>query len=299
LSHTISQNIDPSKPVAVFDSGLGGLTVLAAIHRLLPSENLVFLADRARVPYASLSTELIAKYAGECFDFLMSHAPKAVVIACNTVSSVALDQLSGRSPVPILGVITPTAQAAARATRSGRIGVIATTPTIKRQAYDQALGELIPDVQIVSNGCPLLVPLVEEGWTEGEIPRRIVEHYLEPIKPASIDTLVMGCTHYEYFRNTIQAYLGEHVSLINTPQVTADLLAKTLAENDALRPSGSLGTVRINSTDITDALYRVVESLFEESLAAKKVSILRAQVPASPKYESSGDTATADHPTVH
>ncbi len=251
----------------------------AEIHRQLPHEHLIFLADRARVPYASLSPALIARFAGECFDFLLAHDPKAVVIACNTVSAVALDELRARSPVPLMGVIDPTARAAAQSTRSKRIGVIATSATVKRQAYDHALAELVPGVLVFSNGCPLLVPLVEEGWTEGEIPRRIVEHYLDPIMPANVDTLVLGCTHYEYFRDTIQAALGRHVALINTPQVTAEQLRRQLADMSLLRDGSDVGHVQIFSTDVSDALHRVVQDLFAASLASGEVSIRAAQIP--------------------
>ena len=267
------------RPVAVFDSGLGGLTVAAEIHRQLPSEDLIFLADRARVPYASLSETLIARFAGECFDFLLSQQPKAVVIACNTVSAVALSELTARSPVPIMGVIEPTAKAAAEITKQKRIGVIATTSTVKRKAYDHAFAELIPGAQVFSNGCPLLVPLVEEGWTEGEIPRKIVEHYLDPIKPANVDTLVLGCTHYEYFRDAIQNTLGSHVTLINTPQVTAVQLAKRLDEHKLLRRNTESGHITVYSSDVSDALHRVVNDLFAQDVKQGRVTIEAVQIP--------------------
>ena len=283
--------ITPDRPIAVFDSGLGGLTVAAAVHNLLPAENLVFLADRARVPYASLSQALIARFAGECFDFLLSHDPKAVVIACNTVSAVALDALAARSPVPVMGVIEPTARAAAKVTRTGKIGVIATSATVKRRAYDHALAKLIANVTVVSTGCPLLVPLVEEGWTEGEIPRRIVEHYLEPIRPANVDTLVMGCTHYEYFRDVIQETLGSHVSLINTPEVTARELQDLLNRSQQLNQTVESGIAQIYSTDVTDALYRVVHELFEQSLSSGRVTVQSAQVPSPATYQPAVVTA--------
>jgi glutamate racemase len=281
-----------NRAIAVFDSGLGGLTVAAAIHRLLPGEDVVFLADRARVPYASLSPVLIARFAGECFDFLMAQEPKAVVIACNTVSAVALDTLAGRSLVPVMGVIEPTARAAAEATRTGRIGVIATSATVKRRAYDLALAKLVPNVHVVSNGCPLLVPLVEEGWTEGDIPKRIVEHYLDPIMPAEVDTLVMGCTHYEYFRSVIQAALGDHVALINTPEVTAQELKRLLGTWDMLYSGARAGRVKVCSTDVTDALHRVVQDLFTELLAEGRVTVHHAQVPLPIVGHPAAATAT-------
>lgn len=268
-----------SRPIAVFDSGLGGLTVAAEIHKRFPNENLLFLADRARVPYASLSIALIAKFASECFDFLLAHDPKALVVACNTVSSVCLDETIARSPVPVLGVVEPTARAAAKATVSGRIGVLATKSTVRRQAYDKSLSRLRPGVQVFSNGAPLLVPLVEDGWTEGDIPRQIVEHYMAPIRKAGIDTLVLGCTHYEYFKDTLKTIIGSDVSVINTPEVTAIELEAILKERNELQASGHQGTVTIFSTDINEALEIVVRDLFPDPRFPNQITIQSAQIP--------------------
>ncbi|MBK6767159.1 MAG: glutamate racemase [bacterium] len=249
-------------PIAVFDSGLGGLTVLAALHRRLPSESFVFFADRARVPYASLSPALITRYACESAGFLSEQTPKAAVIACNTVSAVALREVEGVLKVPVINVLHPTAAAAARVTRNKRIGVLATNATVKRNTYSVVLNELVPGVEVTSQGCPLLVPLVEEGWTEGDIPRLIVEHYLERIQTAKVDTVVLGCTHYEYFREHIQHAMGGAVSLVDTPAATADEVARHLG--DSRRASDRPGRIDIYSSDISDALYRVVESLFSD-----------------------------------
>lgn len=268
-----------SRPIAVFDSGLGGLTVLAAIHRRLPRENLLFLADRARVPYASLSATLIARFAAECFDFLLAHDPKCLVVACNTVSSVSLDDLEARSPVPVIGVIEPTARAAAAATTHGSIGVLATKATVRRQAYDTALSRLRPDAQVTSNGAALLVPFVEEGWTQGEIPRKLVEHYLSPLQAARIDTLVLGCTHYEYFRPVFREILGSDIALIDTPAVTADALESLLSERDELRSSERPGTVSIYSTDINEALDLALDTLFPSAAFPNQIAVQSAQIP--------------------
>ena len=268
-----------SQPIAVFDSGLGGLTVAAEIHRRLPNENVLFLADRARVPYASQSVALIARWASECFDFLLAHDPKAVMIACNTVSSVYLEELAEQTPVPVIGVIGPTARAAVEATRNGRIGVVATKATVKRRAYDTALVELRPDLHIVSNAAALLVPLVEEGWTTGEIPRKVVEHYLEPIRRADVDTVVLGCTHYEYFASIIQEVLGEPVRLINTPQATARELERVLSAASELNRGEHGGSVTVYSTDLNEALERVVKDLFADGLAGGQVTVQSAQIP--------------------
>jgi len=264
------------RPIVVFDSGLGGLTVVAALHRLMPHEHFIFMADRARVPYASLSPALITRYACECADFLTSHSPKAGVIACNTVSAVALRDVERVLNVPVINVLHPTAAAAARATRSKKIGVLATSATVKRNTYELVLHELLPGVEVTSQGCPLLVPLVEEGWTDGDIPRAIVEHYLDSVQSAGVDTVVLGCTHYEYFREHIRHAMGANVTLIDTPAATAMELRHRLAELDCEATSGR-GSVKVFSTDVTDALHRVLETLFprESDISIQAVSVER------------------------
>lgn len=256
--------VSKSGPIAVFDSGLGGLTVLAALHARLPLEDFVFFADRARVPYASLSPALITRYACESAGFLSEQTPKAAVIACNTVSAVALREVENVLNVPVINVLHPTAATAARKTRNKRVGVLATTATVKRNTYSLVLTELVPGVEVTSQGCPLLVPLVEEGWTEGDIPRQIVEHYLDRIKQANVDTIVLGCTHYEYFRDHIQHAMGEHVFLVDTPAAAAEELAQLLS-HDTSETQGKHGRIDIYSSDVSDALYRVAESLFGSS----------------------------------
>jgi glutamate racemase len=266
-----------ARPIAIFDSGLGGLTVAAEIHNRFPAEDLIFLGDRARVPYASLSPALITRYALECFDYLAGFDPKIMVVACNTVSAVCIDEIRARHSCLVIDVITPTAAAAAAATRSDRIGVLATTATVRRRAYDVQLGKLVAGVQVFSQGCPLFVPLVEEGWTAGEIPEKIVQHYLEPIIASDVDTVVLGCTHYEYFRALLQRQLGSSVTLINTPQVTADLIKQKLTELKLARDNGHVGEIAIHSSDITDALYTVAGSLFELHDPANPIEILLAR----------------------
>lgn len=252
------------RPIVVFDSGLGGLTVVAALYKLMPHEHFVFFADRARVPYASLSPALITRYACESAAFLKEHDPKAAVIACNTVSAVALSEVEKVLSVPVINVLHPTAGLAARVTKSQKVGVLATSATVKRNTYALVLNELLPGVEVTSQGCPLLVPLVEEGWREGDIPRSIVEHYLDKLIAAKVDTVVLGCTHYEYFREHIQHAMGPEVTLVDTPAATAAALDQWLMTNHDLETSGQ-GSVKIFSSDVTDALYRVVESLFPDS----------------------------------
>jgi len=276
------EKLSNAQPIAVFDSGLGGLTVAAEIHNHFPAEDLIFLADRARVPYASLSPALIARYALECFDFLYAFNPKVIVVACNTVSAVCIDDIRARYACPVLDVIAPTAEAAARATKSGRIGVIATTATVKRRAYDEQLSGRIREVQVFSQGCPLLVPLVEEGWTEGEIPEKIVQHYLESIIASNVDTAVLGCTHYEYFRDLLQKHLGPEVVLINTPHVTSVKLGQLLQATNLARELPHSGAITIYSSDITDALYTVAGSLFDLNSTINPVRIEYAKTTREP-----------------
>ncbi len=276
------EKLSNARPIAIFDSGLGGLTVAAEIHNRFPSENLIFLADRARVPYASLSPALITRYALECFDFLNSFDPKLIVVACNTVSAVCIDEIRARYSCPVLDVITPTSEAAAAATKSMRIGVIATTATVKRRAYDDQLASRIGDAQVFSQGCPLFVPLVEEGWTEGEIPEKIVQHYLESIVAANVDTAVLGCTHYEYFRDLLQKHLGSEVVLINTPKVTTDKLGQLLQELDLVRYHTNSGSIVLYSSDISDALYTVAGTLFDLENTLNPVKIAFANTTREP-----------------
>lgn len=275
---------DPAdRPIAVFDSGLGGLTVAAEIRRRMPEENLVFLADMARVPYASLSPALIERFSAECFQFLLAHDPKVLVIACNTVSSACLEETRQWFPRPIIDVIAPSARAAAQATRNGCIGVLATKATVRRRAYETMLASLRPDVRTTSNGCPLFVPLVEEGWLDGDIPERIVEHYVKPVAAAGVDTVVMGCTHYEYLRVLIQKFLGPHVTLINTPEVTAQALHEHLASRSEKRSENGPGIVQIHSSDITEVLERVVGQLFAGDAGSSRLTVHQAHiVPRSP-----------------
>ena len=265
-----------ARPIAVFDSGLGGLTVVAALHRLLPLEHFVFMADRARVPYASLSPALITRYACECANFLKMQQPKAAGIACNTVSAVALREVESVLGVPVINVLHPTAAAPARATCTRRVGVLATSATVKRNTYAVVLNELLPGVTVTSQGCPLLVPLVEEGWTEGAIPKAIVDHYLKSIIAANVDTVVLGCTHYEYFREHIQRAMRDSVTLIDTPAAAALELEHWLDDHNDLTVGGR-GSVTIFSSDVTDALHRVVSSLFpeESDIAVHAVAVER------------------------
>lgn len=272
------------RPIAVFDSGVGGLTVAAELYRRFPHEKFVFFADRARVPYASLSPALITRYAVESAQFLATLEPKAYVIACNTVSSVALTEVERAVDAPVVNVLRPTAEEAARVTRTRRIGVIATTATAKRGTYDAALRELLgDDVFVASQGCPLFVPLVEEGWTTGDIPHRVAEHYLAPLRRERLDTLILGCTHYEYFRDIIQLLMGPDVELVHTPSVTAAALGAELDRLELRAEPGS-GGIHIFSSDVTDALIRVSTSLFGPQIVSRIEAVTLEQLTRRPVH---------------
>ncbi|MFZ4115757.1 MAG: glutamate racemase [Chthoniobacterales bacterium] len=223
-------------PIGVFDSGVGGLTVVAALQRYLPYEKILYVGDTARVPYGGKSPETITRYSKEIAHLLFEQKAKMIVIACNTASALALPTLKNLYAAPIQGVIEPGAAAAVKATRNGIIGVIGTRATIASNAYQEALHRLSPEAHIISLACPLLVPLAEEGLFEDEITNRVLYRYLEPMLSQGIDTLVLGCTHYPLLKNLIARIIGPHVTLVDSAEncalaVESLLIAKGLARN--------------------------------------------------------------------
>ncbi|MGH9464512.1 MAG: glutamate racemase [Thermoanaerobaculia bacterium] len=222
------------RPIGVFDSGVGGLTVVAALARRLPGESILYLGDTARLPYGTKSAATVSRYTRRNIDFLMRRGVKAVVVACNTASSVALDGFE--EPVPLWGVIEPGARRAAAASR-GRVGVIATEATVRSGAYERALARLRPELAIVSQPCPLFVPLVEEGWHDDPVAEQVARRYLEPVLARGIDTLVLGCTHYPLLAPTLQRVVGERVTLVDSAESVAAEVAGELARLDLLAPA--------------------------------------------------------------
>jgi glutamate racemase len=251
-------------PIGVFDSGLGGLTVLRAIAEALPGENLVYLGDTARVPYGTRSAHTVIRYARGCGRLLAQHGIKLLVVACNTVSAVALDMLQVELDLPVLGVIEPGARAAVRATRSGRIGVIATAGTVASGAYPRAVASFETRAEVRQQEAPLLVPLAEEGWLDGEVPRLVVRRYLEPLlgAGAGIDVLVLGCTHYPLLAPVIQAEAaaaaGSEVAVVDSGVAAARELAELLRERDLAREADT-GSIRLMVTDRPGKFAEVAE----------------------------------------
>lgn len=217
-----------SRPIGVFDSGIGGLTVVAEIARRLPREEIIYFGDTARLPYGPKSKETVTQFAIQDTEFLLTHGVKMVVVACNTASSVAIGELSRRYDLPIIGVIAPGALAAVSSTLTGKIAVIGTEGTIASHAYLRAIERLDRDIEVLEKSCPLFVPLAEEGWTEREVTLVIAHEYLIPLRDAGVDVVVLGCTHYPILKGTIGKVFGPGVRLIDSAEETAAEVAERL-----------------------------------------------------------------------
>jgi glutamate racemase len=254
-------------PLGVFDSGLGGLTVVRALREALPGERIIYLGDTARVPYGTKGASTVVKYALACARHLVAREVKAIVIACNTVSAVAPERLRVELDVPILGVIEPGARAAVAATKSGRIGVLATAGTIASGAYARAVGQVSTRAEVVGHAAPLLVPLAEEGWTEGEVPKLAVRRYVRPLADAGVDVVVLGCTHYPLLRETIEAEvaaaMGPGVAVVDSARATAED-ARAFLEARGLRRAGSSGSVELLVTDVPRTFQEVASRFLGE-----------------------------------
>lgn len=235
--------------IGVFDSGVGGLTVLGALHERLPAESTVYLGDTARVPYGTKSSDVVVRYSRNNARFLLGHDLQLLVIACNTATAHALATLQQELPVPVIGVVEPGARAAAALTRSKRIGVIGTAGTIASGAYQRALAAAIPGAEVIARACPLLVPLAEEGWLDGEVPRLVIERYLGDLR-GTVDTLVLGCTHYPLLKAAIADVLGPSVALVDSAEATAAAVHDVLRGSGALSAAGATGERSYFVTDV-------------------------------------------------
>lgn len=253
-------------PVGVFDSGVGGLTVLEAIRRRLPGESTVYLGDTARLPYGPKSPETVRRYARECAAFLLEREVKMVVVACNTASARALPGLERELPVPVVGVVRPGAGEAAERSREGRIGVLGTRGTIESGAYQDAIRELRPGALVEGVACPLFVPLVEEGWTDDEVARLTAERYLRPLLDRGVDTLVLGCTHYPHLRHLLRRVAGEEVELVEPARATAREAASRLAALELEAPGDPTATHRYYVTDDAERFRALAAAWMGETI---------------------------------
>ena len=250
--------------IGIFDSGIGGMTVARAVEQLLPELPLVYYGDIARTPYGSKSAATIINYSLENTEFLLKQGAELIIIACNSASSVATEALRQEFKVPIIEVISPAAAEAVRQSRSGRIGIIGTRATIRSGVYEQTIRELAPDSQVVTQACPLLVPLVEEGWTNRQETKMIIRRYLHPLKDQQIDTLILGCTHYPVLKELIQHRIGRRVSLIDSSIETAKALQRFLAHKpDLIKSTGSPPNHSYFVSDLTDAAQAMARKIFQ------------------------------------
>lgn len=267
----MSQSLENRKyaPIGVFDSGVGGLTVAREIMRQLPQERLIYFGDTARVPYGSKSKETIIRYSRQIIHFLQSKDVKAIVVACNTASAFALEQMQSEIDIPIIGVVKPGAKVAAETTKNGKIGVIGTEGTIGSQIYTETIREHRTDAVVIGKPCPLFVPLVEEGWLKDPITVEIAQRYLESFLQSDIDTLIMGCTHYPLLRSTLRGILGDKVNLVNPAYETAQSLKTLLQEQ---------GMVNDGQGDLHDLQYQFYVSDAAEKFKNFANSILPCEI---------------------
>ncbi len=220
--------MEKEKPIGVFDSGIGGLTVVKRLASALPNENIIYFGDTARVPYGSKSNSTVIEYALQDAKFLMNKNVKAIVVACNTVSSVALNELAKNFNVPVIGMIEPGAKFAVKHTKNGRIGVIGTRATVNNKAYSKEIRKHNPAIEVFEKACPLFVPLAEEGWVNTKATHEIAEEYLKELRELDIDTLVLGCTHYPILADVIQEVIGENVTLVDSGIASAEVVRNEL-----------------------------------------------------------------------
>ena len=269
--------IDKNAPIGVFDSGVGGLTVVKEIMHQIPNEKIIYFGDTARVPYGTKSQETITKYSRQIVRFLQMQNVKAIVVACNTASAYALDEIEKEVDIPMIGVVKPGAKVASEATRNGKIGVIATEGTIGSGIYSRYIKEINDSVKLFGKACPLFVPLVEEGLLQDPVTDEIAKRYLAELIDIDIDTLVLGCTHYPLIRKTIGRIMGEGVTLVNPAYETARELKELLEEKNILReevPGLGDNKYQFFVSDSSEKFKRFANSIIKYGiLTAKTINI--------------------------
>jgi glutamate racemase len=245
-------------PIGVFDSGVGGLTVLRALRARFPGESFVYLGDTARLPYGTKSAATVERYAVKAAAHLAGHGIKLLVVACNTASSYALGVLEAAAPIPVVGVVAPGVRAAV-ATGASRVGVIGTEGTIRSEAYQRSLAACAPSVEVEAAACPLLVPLAEEGWGDHPVTDEVARHYLAPLLDRGVETIILGCTHYPLLRPSLQRVVGPGVALVDS----ASSVAETVAEDhiDLIAATEADGAVRLELTDASERFLRITRAI--------------------------------------
>lgn len=262
------------RPIGVFDSGIGGLTVVRALTARLPHENIVYFGDTARVPYGTKSPQVVREYAAQDAAFLAEHQVKMIVVACNTVSAVAIDVVRKLARVPVVGVIQPGAEAAVHASTRGRIGIIGTQATVNSGAYAHAIRILAPEARVTAISCPLFVPLAEEGWIDHQVTMLTAKEYLFPLTLEKIDTLILGCTHYPVLRAAIAAAVGPGVALIDSGEAAALDVERVLDGNGLRNPSNQRPRLQFFVSDIPDKFTEVGERFLGQSMGRVRRAVV-------------------------
>ncbi len=261
------------RPIGIFDSGVGGLTVAGRVREILPGENIVYFGDTARVPYGTKSKETVTRFSVENVEFLMRHDVKIIIVACNTASSLGLEFLKRCFRVPILGVIEPGAKAAARYTRTNRIGVIGTSATIASGAYEKAVSKLRCGKHIFSKSCPLFVPIVEEGWVDTKIAFDAASIYLKGLRSKNIDTLILGCTHYPLLKNVIVKVMGKKTRLVDSAEEVAREAKSVLEANGLLNNSSGPGKDKFFVSDEPARFVKMAEKFLKRRIKCVRMDV--------------------------
>lgn len=266
MKNIVSEITNSRRPIGVFDSGVGGLTVVRALMERLPFENIVYFGDTARVPYGIKSVDTITQYATQITEFLLRRGVKLLIIACNTMAAVAREAVTNLSSVPVLDVINAGAQTAVETTRNKTVGVIGTPATINSNAYARAICRYAPGIRIFSQACPLFVPLVEEGWLDHPVTRLTAQEYLKPVLVEAIDTLVLGCTHYPLLKALLQDIVGPGIRLVDSAEAMAEHTAQLLEEQDLGNPDLAPPVYECHVTDVPYRFQTIAENFLARSL---------------------------------
>ena len=260
-----------TRPIGVFDSGVGGLTVVKQVMKVMPHENIVYFGDTARVPYGS--KEAVTKFSLQNVRFLETKDVKAIIVACNTASSNSLDAMRAATDTPIFGVVVPGVEAAVRATKNHKVGIIGTAATVRSGAYETMIRAENPDIQVFSKACPLFVPLAEEGWTDNEVSRLTAQSYLQELLTKGIDSLVLGCTHYPLLKRCIGTTVGDAVKLVDPAKATARQVKEFLAERDQLNENEEEGVRRFYLSDTTNTFGFLCQKALKHPYEAEIIDI--------------------------
>lgn len=254
-----------TRPIGVFDSGLGGLTILKTLSRTLPKEKLIYFGDTVNVPYGSKSKAAVTRFSLDIARFLQKQNVKLIVVACNTASALALPELQKQMTVPVIGVILPGAMKAAQCTKNGKVAVLATEATVQSKAYPRALKRLDKRIRAVQRACPVLVPLIEEGWVHAKGGEYIIKDYLSAVTKSGADTVILGCTHYPVIKKRMAALLGKKVKLVDSAEVLAEEVKTRLTQTDRLNPSGR-GSMKIYASDAPARFKRLAKNILGREL---------------------------------